>query len=54
MNEWMNECMNAWMNEQISEWFNLQISIGRTVEWINERVCELKLPLKDFWIENIN
>ena len=51
----MNEQMNEWKNEWTNQWMiNLQINIGRTVEWMNDRVCELKLPLKDFWIEGIN
>ena len=36
------------MNEQISEGFNVQINIWRTVEWMNDRVCELKMTVKRF------
>ena len=36
------------MNEQISQWFNVQIDIWWTVEWMNDRVCELKLTVKGF------
>ena len=43
INKWMNEWTNEWKNEWTNQWMiNLQINIGRTVEWMNDRVCELK------------
>ena len=48
MNEQMNEWMNNWMNERISEWFNVWINIWQTVEWMNDRVYELKMTVKRF------